>query len=101
MAQHGRRPDDRVVGAGKTKDAVGARSVIGGIGREGRGAFAAMQAQFEARNGLAGLGGERKPAERYEKALRSNGISDDDPDQGSPKSLGPSPKCAHVHAYTG
>jgi hypothetical protein len=79
---------------------MAARSLGRRTGRQGRRAFvAAVQAQLECQRSIVGsMGGECKPAKRDKKALHGNGISDDDPDDGSTKLLGPSAKSAHAHA---
>jgi hypothetical protein len=100
--QRRRRSDYGVVRSGKAKDAMAARSMDRRIDRQGRGGRgAAVQAQLEARRRAAIMGGKGKPAECDEETLCGDGIGDDDPDQGPPKSLGPSAKSAHVHAYPG
>ena len=100
--QRRRRSDYRVVRSGKAKDAMAARSVDRRIDRQGRGGrAAAVQAQLEARRRIAIVGGEGKPAEGDEETLCGDGIGDNDPDHGPPKSLRPSAKSAHVHAYPG
>jgi hypothetical protein len=93
------RSDDCVVGSGKTEDAMSARSLAGRAGREGRSGRGAVHAQLKARR-IVFMGGERKAAKRDEKALHGDSIGDDDPDERSPKSLGPSAKSSHVLAYS-
>jgi hypothetical protein len=77
---------------------MAARSLCRYTGRKGRGAFAAVQAQFECRRSIIGGGGQRKPAKRDKQALEGNSISDDNPNEGSPKPLRPSAKSGHSHA---
>lgn len=99
--QRRRRSDYGVVRPGKAKDAMAARSVDRRIDGQVRGGCSAVQAQLEARRRVAIMGGKRKPAEGDEETLCGDGIGDNDPNQGPPKSLGPSAKSAHVHAYPG
>jgi hypothetical protein len=94
--QRGRRSDDGVVGSGKAEDAMAAGSLRRRPGRKGWRSSAVMQAQFKCGRRIIGGGGKREPAKRDKEALRGNGISNDNPDEGSAKPLGPSAKSAHA-----
>lgn len=84
LKQKGRRPNDRMMRSGEAKDAMVARRVVWGAGRQVRSALGIMETEFKSRRVIACLRGKRKSAEYDQQALRGNGIGDEDAGQRPP-----------------
>ena len=95
VKQNERRPDQRVMRSGKTKDAMAARETIGSAGRCIRRALRAVETNLEPRGASIGVRREGKSAECDQQTLRGDCISDHDANQRPPKLLGPYAKFAH------
>lgn len=91
-----RRGNDRVMRAGKAKNAVITAGMIGCLGRRGWRAVRVMMAKFESRRGRIGWDSLRKSAERDQKTLHGDGIGNHNRDQRSPKPARCSGKLQHA-----
>jgi len=96
--QHGRRADHRVMGGGKTEDAMVAARMNGSAIRCVR-RGSAVVTQFESRQAFLGVRGNRQRANRNEQSLRGDGIGDDYADQRSPQPPGLFAKSQHAAAH--
>lgn len=96
--QFRRRAGDRDMRSGETEDAMRAAVTIGIAGWQFRSVLTVVMTNGECRSGLCIRGGG-KSAERDQKALRGDGIGNDDADQRSPKCLSPHAGFQHAAAH--
>ena len=104
VEQNRRRPDQCVVRAGETENAMGAAGVaLSGVfgrkvGRGLRGGSSVVQAQLERRPILIGVRKGGETADRDQQPLRGDGIGDEETDERPPHPLAPGAEIDHVVA---